>query len=60
MIVGNGGLLIAPGAGAAFNMTGGSFVQGGSAGVGANWWGSAVNVGDPAAGARAAPAARPR
>ena len=49
MTVGNAGLILAPGAGAAFNMTGGSLVQGGY-GASANWWGSAVNVGDPSAG----------
>ena len=48
--VGNGGLLIAPGAGATFTMTGGSLVQGGSVGTGGNWWGGSVNVGDPSAG----------
>ncbi len=47
--VGNGGLLIAPGAGATVNMIGGLLVQGGF-GSAANWWGGSVNVGDPSAG----------
>ena len=47
--VGNAGLIIAPGAGATFTMTGGSLAQGGF-GAGANWWGGSVNVGDPSAG----------
>ena len=50
MALGNGGLIIAPGANATFNMTGGSLVQGGSGDGGANWWGGSVNVGDPSAG----------
>ena len=48
--VGNGGLLIAPGTGATVNMTGGLLVQGGSVGASGNWWGGAINVGDPSAG----------
>jgi autotransporter-associated beta strand protein len=49
MAVGNGGLLIAPGAGATVNISGGLLVQGGF-GAGSDWWGSAVSVGDPGAG----------
>ena len=48
--LGNGGMILTPGANATFNMTGGTLVQGGPGDGGTNWFGGTINIGDPSAG----------